>query len=174
MSERPKVGDVISVTLTGKYNELPSGAGYIGENPGRWVFPSYAKVEILEPADDPSKDPVGTVRGERGWSFVCRERAGTNIGPWVLVTRPFGQRVIRFSWEDSQVTGFPIIGVVPGSPADKPQAEFYRGLDSGYRILGDEVRFYDPTEKVWRLSGFTVEKARRTLTRLDSDPTDGR
>lgn len=92
--------------------------GAIGFRGGPLVQTNQASVTILERADDPSKDPIGTLRGGDGWLFVRRETSTSHVSSWAMLTSPPGKVVIRFSWDSSQVVDFPIVGTVPGTPAD--------------------------------------------------------
>lgn len=111
-----KVGDEIKVTFTGT----------VKAKEGMWVDLEWgdgsmtvslapAEVEVLTPADDPSKDPVGTVRSLDGRSFVKAPVGLDSEYPW---------RDMDYAGGNSDVTmgGSLIIGAVPGTPAAKAQA----------------------------------------------------
>jgi hypothetical protein len=117
MSDTAKPGDRIRVTVEGT---VAYGADdFIRFKEGYSVVTTHAEVTVLERADDPSKDPVGTLRGNDGWLLVRRETGGSRITPWMLISYPDRKVVIRFGWEHFQVEEYPVIGVVPWSPADK-------------------------------------------------------
>jgi hypothetical protein len=92
-----------------------------------WVLDELAELDILkfrEPADDPSKDLVGTLRREdKGDEFAVYLKAGSPAGAtWVLVyTSEPGVLADRFP--DEFVAGFPIVGSVSGTPAADLEAE---------------------------------------------------
>jgi hypothetical protein len=128
MSETPKVGDKIRVTFEGAYEET-LGLAAVRRSDGFKIYPGdWGKVEVIERADDPSRDPIGTVR---------RRPAGTSAGtsyvktayptfPWVRLDS--GHAGDNGGWRlggnsDGDVIGWPIIGAVPGTPAAVAQAE---------------------------------------------------
>jgi hypothetical protein len=85
--------------------------------------PKTATVELIEPADDPSKDPVGTVR---------REDHGEGFSLWQAFENQHGERTWLCTWStvrgnrgvhlwDKRLVGQPVIGSVPGTPAAEAQ-----------------------------------------------------
>lgn len=94
----------------------PGGA--IGFHGGPLVQTKQASVTILERADDPSKDPIGTLRGGDGWLFVRRETRAYHIGAWATLISPPGVGAVHYNRESRDVADFPIVGVTPGTPAD--------------------------------------------------------
>jgi hypothetical protein len=119
---KPEPGDKVRVTYEGVYTRY----GTV-QHPARrflsFEIPSGSTVEVLESADDPSKDPVGTVRAMGG------EEHG-DLGP---VAQKIHDNNIQYCWawlrwdgyqflsSDSMV-GRKIIGYVPGTPAE-PRGE---------------------------------------------------
>jgi hypothetical protein len=161
MSETPKLGDKVRITYEG--TAVNPGFGGI-HLPGTLDLQGVrTEVEILERADDPSKDLVGTVREYEPYRLVYVK---VSVNQWVRVGNPS-------NLSDSSMEFTRSIGVVPGSPADKPEYEYYQGEFSPYRVQGDKVEYFARTPKSWYPS---VVKASyiRTLAWLDSDPTDGR
>lgn len=174
MSETPKVGDKVRVAYEGTVVNPGFGGLHL---PGTLDMQCFlADVEILERADDPSKDPVGTVR---------QSTAGSRPGaPYIKTAAP------RYPWKRLEVwqsgeqlhgnynesmVGWPIIGVVPGSPADKPEVKFYQSptTELRYRVQGNKAEFFSTDDGIWYPS-FVGADTVRSFTRLDSDPTDGR
>jgi hypothetical protein len=100
----PKPGDKVRVTYEAEYQP---GRSY---TPGNMLCWDLA-VEVIEPADDPSKDPIGTVRAHDGHQWV-RINFGEYIScAWVCVdwnVRPRG----HYEMQESTV-----VGAVPGTPA---------------------------------------------------------
>lgn len=72
-------------------------------------------VEVIEPADDPSKDPVGTVRKGHTASMV---KVRHNLWHSVRDTANVAANVV-LSFSDEEVVGYRVIGAVPGTPAAK-------------------------------------------------------
>lgn len=85
------------------------------ELPG--AYPS--EITILERADDPSRDPVGTVRQGQsptdGVTFLPIVKMDSN--KWHVVGNP-GQE-----YDDSYVARYTVTGAVPGTPAAQAQRE---------------------------------------------------
>jgi hypothetical protein len=114
---KPQPGDKVRVTIY--YTVDPSGH-YVGKS---IADEDYVAVEVLEPADDPSKDPVGTLRREeKGGGFAVYVKAGSPAGgTWVLIhTSEPGVLADRFP--DGFVAGFPVVGSVPGTPAAEDES----------------------------------------------------
>jgi len=110
-----KVGDEIKVTTKGKVTDTaPWGGGYVFVN-GAKVFIKRpgVEVEVLTPADDPSKDPVGTLRQQPH-----------NITPYVKLGPNRWQHFTggADNYDDNFLRGYPVVGAVPGTPAAKAQA----------------------------------------------------
>lgn len=113
MSEQPRPGDRVRVTFEGRWT---GHSDEIEQDNGRVIAvdTDIETVEIVEPADDPSADPIGAVR--RGvapmevWIKVNHDRwayAGTTSS-----TAQYGDEYIRQTDYRSDV-----IGAVPGTPA---------------------------------------------------------
>lgn len=119
MSETPRRGDRVRVTYEGTVCD-PT---HLGTNlqlltDGMWpIVPKSARVEILERADDPARDPIGTVREEldRSATYV-RTAQG-----WMTVHDPRHTGIGGVFAYDDSVSRAPIIGVVPGTPAADAQ-----------------------------------------------------
>lgn len=79
-------------------------------------------VELIEPADDPSKDPIGTVR-QRGEDVYTRSDYNENY-PWVGFDEYSGN-------EHESMRNSEIIGAVPGTPAAEAQKPAERPLWTG-------------------------------------------
>lgn len=115
MSEQTlKPGAFVQVSFAGEWIDDERGrAVYDPVSGWRYSVPNEAAVEVLEPADDPSKDPLGAVRPER------------ETGASMVKVRPNGWVVVRdrdevaAHWSDASVAtvGGSVIGAVPGTPA---------------------------------------------------------
>ena len=76
-----------------------------------------ATVEVLERADDPSKDPIGTVRkGDKSSPVVRCRVTSSDVHPWKSV-------MYTVSYSHDEVVGWPVTGAVPGTPAAEAAAQ---------------------------------------------------
>lgn len=187
----PRKGDKVRLVIEGEVGSTYASAA-LGFKNGP-VIPGYvvqsAKVEILERADDPSKDPVGTVRRSVSLTYTKSEHAGCNGNlPWVRLT---GDGNVR-TYSDGEVVGLPVIGAVPGTPAAEaaeeplaewerellePEYEYYRGEPHplAYRLHGDTVEYYSDDDASWKWDGddgWWAGVIRKSWTRLDGKPSD--
>lgn len=92
----------------------------VGREGGGFYVSAYALTPV-EPADDPSKDPVGTIRentGELGGSYIRMWRDGKKEWVWVS-----DDSKTSFRASKGNTTIGPIIGAVPGTPAAGAQTE---------------------------------------------------
>lgn len=93
---------------------------------GDWIsyIPESATVEVLERADDPSRDPIGTFRRENH----TEENDPPGHSIWQAFEDSYGNRrwLCVFSTThgnrgetltDNQVVGMKVVGYLPGSPA---------------------------------------------------------
>jgi hypothetical protein len=110
-----KVGDKIRVTFEATYAGRSRRPGNLflvdfeceeGYSL-KYTVPSSATVEVIEPADDPSKDPIGTVR----------ENTGALGGVYVKNSEGWRHLELGFEPVPGSDTLGPLVGVVPGSPA---------------------------------------------------------
>jgi hypothetical protein len=121
-----KVGDRVRVTVDAvvKQGSGPLSPGFPSEvyeldfgGAAEETF-SAENLTLVEPADDPSKDPVGTVRKAPNGLVVVRGhvfRPGNLYHPgWLAVTG-------SSKHTHEQVTGWEVIGAVPGTPAWEAQ-----------------------------------------------------
>lgn len=113
----PRKGDRVRVVVEGDYVEYNPATGEHAVNAGMpsWVgFPAglfEASVEVLERADDPGQDPIGTVRKGPKSSPVVRSRVmSDDTYPWKSV-------MYTINYSHDEVVGWPVIGAVPGTPA---------------------------------------------------------
>jgi ribosomal protein L7/L12 len=95
-----------------------NGSGLVIEDDGtrRSFRMPFCSVEVVEPADDPSKDPEGTYRRNDSGVVVARLDEKDESGvEWVVVFRCGATD--RRMYDHREVTGWPVIGAVPGTPA---------------------------------------------------------
>lgn len=131
----PRVGDKVRVSFE---TTVASGAPnpYVvwvnvedgKDGPGRVVcVPTYA-VEVLERADDPSKDKVGTQRDVSTADDATAGVEHAEIGNWAVrwtTDKHSDTPWVWFRWDGPQllsnetVAGRAVIGAVPGTPAAK-------------------------------------------------------
>lgn len=142
MSKTPEVGDRVRLSYEGVYGgdfgpypsvTLPSGRR-VAQLDGEGL------VEILERANSPRRDPVGTVRSFGEDAIVVWVK--TDGGCW---WRTPGQGSTKPK-PDAGMIGSEVIGAVPGTPAAvaeaakaapiEPEYEYYRGnlYPSVYRV----------------------------------------
>jgi hypothetical protein len=119
MSEQPiRKGDKVKLTakprvIVGELEELTSdGFLRLDGDVGHIRDPRNWDVEILERADDPGRDPVGTVAEFDDLVWV---KTGERV--WTVVGDPDHFRV------DTAITGRTVTGAVPGTPAADAQGE---------------------------------------------------
>jgi hypothetical protein len=159
---KPQKGDLIRVTYEGRYlKDLEDGWHKVEvANYAYPMYPREATVEVLEPADDPSKDLLGTVRredheaGHSVWQCVIVP-TNHNWRRWECVWSTAPGNIGSFlSHETVAASGFPVVGTVPGTPAADLDAE--RKLDEipewKHQLLAeqeaDECTFLDTSKCV--------------------------
>lgn len=150
---KPRVGDRVRVTYEGVYTTYGTVL-----NPTRqslsFEIPTGTTVEVLEPADDPSRRPVGTVmRGTedttRGNVVVRIEVAPHAEFQWNSVT--CGQW-----YEHADLIGFEVIGVVPGTPAAEQERERHMhnaGYCGACNMVHDRREYVPPVPEVIEYTG---------------------
>lgn len=102
--------DKVRVTLDATYSAV-AGSYWFGDK-----LTNVATVELIQAADDPSKDPVGTVR----------ENKGSYEGTYALLPTVDGKETwlhttVGFRVDHKDSTLGPVVGVVPGTPAAEAQ-----------------------------------------------------
>jgi hypothetical protein len=172
----PKPGDRVRVTETvtggvqavrnGEIDILVHGGGH------RTVSTVGATVEVIQPADDPSEDPVGTVRentGGYGGGYVRTKLPGSTDPVWL-------HTVQGFTASDDDVTLGPIVGVVPGTPAAEAQkpakVRVFKDSDGDYWYEREPDSF-----AVWwgeHGGGWSYSHANHTLEQLQRRFSYGR
>lgn len=126
-----KQGDRVRVTFEAEYvrpsinHEVEGHVLNTYEDGCHITVPFTADIELIERADDPSKDPVGTVRKGSGSIAIRTDVEARTTMPWLILGNPS-------DWfRNEQVTGWKVIGAVPGTPAaakltaDDPKRELY-------------------------------------------------
>jgi hypothetical protein len=133
---QPQPGDVVEVRYKATYVHESDGQHVLdvadGMGPIHMDAPAWATVEVLERADDPGRDKVGT---QRDMSTPDDATAGVNhaeIGNWAVrwtTDKHSDTPWVWFRWDGPQllsnetVAGRPVIGVVPGTPAAEARAK---------------------------------------------------
>lgn len=111
-------GDRVRVTPRWYETTVDETGYYSGKNT---VSEGHATVELIERADDPRKDPVGTVRRSPGGTVVVRN-ADFDSASWeVFVDGDDNPELYKYLSHDD-VTGWKIVGAVPLTPAAEKQA----------------------------------------------------
>ncbi len=138
----PQPGDRVRVTYEGTYlrpHDHQDGCHVVKvpDDTNTRVTLRSATVEVLERADDPSKDEVGTVRRSPDGKVVAK---GSRINfPWANLSAPKGDD----SYHSNAVAGWPVIGAVPGTPAAaNDPAEFMRKITKVFRRPGESDADY--------------------------------
>lgn len=106
-------GDRVRVTYEALVHRAPGRGQLQLDVDGIYpLVPETATVEVIQPADDPSKDPIGTVRdgasGHNAWV-----KAGP--GRWLLV----GGGSIEKTDEEMTFGEHSVIGAMPGVHPEK-------------------------------------------------------
>jgi hypothetical protein len=122
MTEKLQPGDKVRAVFEGVVTDRSDN--FIELDHGRRYIHEADRVEVLERADDPAHDPIGTVRRKGNRTFA---RLGESQEyPWKNITdglsRSGARTTIMGNWHESMI-GTEIIGVVPGTPAAEAQEE---------------------------------------------------
>jgi hypothetical protein len=132
VSELPRPGDRVRITYEAEYR---NGWEAVGKD-GTVTYPADAVVEVVEPADDPSKSLVGEVRKYHDGTPVALT-ADDGDWPW----SGFGQTFTGRGHKEME--GCPVIGAVPGTPAaEQDGSELLRQLTQGQRRIGETDAAY--------------------------------
>lgn len=95
------------------------GSGLVIEDDGtrRSFRVPFCSVEVVEAADDPSADPIGTVRRSGNGVLAARVEPGREDDPlvWAVVVRCGATD--RSFYDHQEVEGWEVTGAVPGTPA---------------------------------------------------------
>lgn len=108
----PQPGDRVRVSFEGEYVRKADGDHHIVKADHDWCHetPNGAVVEVLEPADDPSKSPIGEVRRSSTAAVTVIKVGDTVATRWQAVETDA-------SLGNEFVAGWEVIGAVPGTPA---------------------------------------------------------
>lgn len=170
---------VVLGELEHRWAETAGASG--GELPGvSWVLYELTELDILrfrEPADDPSKDDLGTLRLEKhddGHSvWLCTLDRHGRRGWFCVYSTALGNQGGRM--EDSEVAGLSVLSALPESPAwEREQAEIeHTDLFEPEVVTAADIdawvdapplptadanaypRYYqaDESEELWRIDG---------------------
>jgi hypothetical protein len=125
VNETPRKGDLARFTYVARVEGMGDHPKFVKwAKSGDMVIavPADATIEILERADDPSKDPIGT---RREMAEDDESRADSSpLGPYaVRWTDTGGHPWVWFRWDgpqllaDDTVTGWRKVDPMPGTPA---------------------------------------------------------
>ncbi len=115
---------------------------------------AQADVEVIQPADDPSKEEVGAVRrGEyKGVMYVV---ALSDQGIWKAIF--CGGQAYRIGFDHCEVVGWEKLEPVDGTPAavSLPRVRYFKlpRTRLTYRLLNGAVEFQTPHGSKWFKSG---------------------
>lgn len=117
MSEpRYRKGDRVRITREITLNEVDADSLNAGKTRSVLLSLDRSQVELVERADNPANDPIGTVRREDhdgGHSVFVKD---TGYHPWVCVFSTASGNT-GGSLGNDEVVGMSVTGTVPGTPA---------------------------------------------------------
>jgi hypothetical protein len=169
--DKPQQGDTVEATFKGVWlGGHPEGGDALAVGDEVLRIPFTASVEVLERADDPSKDLVGTLRredhGERGHSIWQRiEDMDGDAQWWCTFSTATGNRWQRL--DSVAVRGFPVIGSVAGTPAAEAEA---REKAVGAAVLREKIRHEE--DKQARRDASWPKPAARVFRSEGSEPPE--
>jgi hypothetical protein len=107
---KPQKGDRVRVTYEAAWDQDRGSHYWLRDltDGSTASVPNTATVEVVEPADDPSPDPWGTIRTEAPDGLLWVKCSN---GDWTCLS------VCVDDEDDDYVAGFPVTGAVPGTPA---------------------------------------------------------
>lgn len=110
---KPEPGDKVRVIYEGVYTRYGTVL-----HPSRLALgfdiPSGSTVEVIEPADDPSKDPIGTVRRSPNGILVACSDAIDHVS-WVVVGG--GSLTDKWAFDHRDVADWEKLSPVDGTAA---------------------------------------------------------
>jgi hypothetical protein len=147
-----RLGDEVKVLVTGKYREDRFGPHIIrNDSGGLFHIADLADVELVEPADDPSKDEHGSVRrgDHKGVMYVV---ALSDQGVWKALI--VGDQGFRIGFDHHEVAGWEKLEPVDGTPAavSLPKIRYFQERDyihTCWRVLSDGAVEYCFGDKGW-------------------------
>jgi len=176
VSENFRPGDKIRITheiTVDRPGETCDQAAYAREG-GLYMWNrDHSTVELIEAADDPSKDPIGTVRDLYGVAFAHVGGAGDAMHaayPWVHV-------VGGGSNDHRTMKGSTVVGAVPNTPAwDAWQKGELASHLGRVQVLADSSSAGDPSgapefpgKAEPRARYFRSRRVSKTMKRIDPD-----
>lgn len=182
MSETPKVGDKVRFTIEAEYirpsaNHDVSDHLVLAGAGDEYTLPYEAAIEILERADDPKNDPVGTIRAELDGSAVYVK---TQDRRWSRVSSRSCEG--GHSFAENEMGMSKLVGAVPGTPAAvaetakaapvEPEYEYYRSHGGRlWRVLNGVAELF--CAPYWFVDRSATPAERPDLyTHLDGKPAE--
>lgn len=144
---KPSPDDRVKVTFEADYWSVQQ-AQWFGK-----PLVDVASVEVLESADDPSKDLIGTLRREeRHGGFALYVHGGSDSGgtAWVVI-HSSEPGILGDRMDHSFVAEFPVIGTVPGTPAAEQERERHMhnaGYCGACNMVHDRREYVPPLPEV--------------------------
>lgn len=126
--QKPRKGDKVRVTYEAIWDQDRGSHYWLRDQADGTTaaVPASATVELIELADDPSKDPIGTVRHERhdddsGHSiWLCTQDRHGRRGWFCVYSTAVGNQGGRM--DDDEVAGLPVVDALLGTPAAEPES----------------------------------------------------
>lgn len=153
-----KPGDKVQVGVSGTYREDRFGPHIIRDDDGRlFHIADLADVELIRPADDPSKEEVGSVRrgdhsDHKGVMYVV---ALSDQGVWKALF--CGEQGYRIGFDHHEVVGWEKLEPVDGTPAAValPKVRYFRDrTESRWRLSRSGDLDYSTDGRVWSRSAY--------------------
>lgn len=116
MNDKPQVGDRVRYTVEGTVTCLDEDGYYLGAD--GWYPSDKGKIETIGRADDPAKDPVGTVR--KGGHHRETRYVKVAQDTWHAIADTPARTC--YYW-DSQMERSEVVGTIPGTPAADAERE---------------------------------------------------
>lgn len=120
-----KPGDWVRVTYEAKYDQHRGTHHWLRDltDGTTTSVPADATIELIEPADDPSKDEAGAVRRGEYWGVRCVV-ALSDLGVWKVLFS--GGPCHRRQFDHHEVVGWEKLEPVDGTPAAEPKVRYFQ------------------------------------------------
>lgn len=138
-----------------------------------WVLDTLTELDILKfraPVDDPSKDPVGSLRREEhDDALVIYMKTTSDANGWWTVVYSNAAGIIGKRFSDQFVAEFPVFDSCPGTPAAEVTVtgeDIDRWAEQDASTQGPEMWTGDGSEEPSHLVEKVVDAAGDVLTRV--------
>jgi hypothetical protein len=142
--DKPRKGDLVRVTYEGVYAPTPHGPLLLTDGcPKRSIFDD-ARVEVLERADDPAKDKLGTLRREaHDDALVIYMKTAVDANGWWTAVYSNAAGIIGKRFDNQFVAEFTIFDSCPGTPAAEAEKPDPNSHDAHRTDLAEALRTSD-------------------------------